>query len=57
MGIHTALDTNGFLGERPKDEEFSVIDLVLLDIKTWEPERHHCVPTLRAGAPGPGDLH
>jgi pyruvate formate lyase activating enzyme len=40
MGIHTALDTNGFLGERLSDEELEQIDLVLLDIKAWDPQRH-----------------
>ena len=40
MDIHTALDTNGFLGERLSDEELAQIDLVLLDIKCWDPERH-----------------
>src|SRR5215510_4902922 len=40
LGIHTALDTNGFLGERLSDEELEQIDLVLLDIKAWDPERH-----------------
>ena len=40
MGIHTALDTNGFLGERLSDAELEQIDLVLLDIKAWDPERH-----------------
>jgi pyruvate formate lyase activating enzyme len=40
MGVHTALDTNGSLGNRLSDEELNVIDLVLLDIKTWDPERH-----------------
>ncbi len=40
MGIHTALDTNGSLGERLSDEELELIDVVLLDIKTWDPERH-----------------
>lgn len=40
MGIHTALDTNGFLGERLSDDELQKIDLVLLDIKTWDPQRH-----------------
>jgi pyruvate formate lyase activating enzyme len=40
MGIHTALDTNGFLGSRLSDAELEVIDLVLLDLKTWDPERH-----------------
>jgi len=40
MGIHTALDISGSLGERLTDEDLEVIDLVLLDIKTWDPERH-----------------
>jgi pyruvate formate lyase activating enzyme len=40
MGIHTALDTNGFLGERLSDEELEHADLVLLDIKAWDSERH-----------------
>lgn len=40
MGIHTALDTNGFLGVRLSDEELEAIDLVLLDIKAWDDHRH-----------------
>jgi len=40
MGVHTALDTNGYLGERLSDEELEQIDVVLLDIKTWDRERH-----------------
>jgi pyruvate formate lyase activating enzyme len=40
MGIHTALDTNGYYGNRLTDEDLQTIDLVLLDIKTWNPERH-----------------
>lgn len=40
MGIHTALDTNGSLGSRLSDGELEHIDVVLLDIKTWDPERH-----------------
>jgi pyruvate formate lyase activating enzyme len=40
MGIHTALDTNGYFGERLSDAELDTIDLVLLDLKTWDPERH-----------------
>ena len=43
MGIHTALDTNGFFGERLTDAELETIDLVLLDIKAWDPERHRRV--------------
>jgi pyruvate formate lyase activating enzyme len=40
MGIHTALDTNGYLGERLSDDELKKIDLVLLDIKSWDPDAH-----------------
>jgi pyruvate formate lyase activating enzyme len=40
MGIHTALDTNGYCGDRLSDAELETIDLVLLDIKTWDGERH-----------------
>jgi pyruvate formate lyase activating enzyme len=40
MGVHTVLDTNGFLGDRLSDVELEKIDLVLLDIKGWEAERH-----------------
>ena len=36
MGIHTALDTNGFYGDRLTDEELEQIDLVLLDLKAWD---------------------
>lgn len=40
MGIHTALDTNGAFGNRLSEAELEQIDLVLLDIKTWDTERH-----------------
>src|SRR5690349_1818093 len=40
MGIHTALDTNGYYGDRLDDDDLDQIDLVLLDLKTWDPERH-----------------
>jgi pyruvate formate lyase activating enzyme len=40
MGVHTALDTNGYLGERLSDEELNQIDVVLLDIKAWDQARH-----------------
>ncbi len=41
MDIHTALDTNGYLGNRLTDEDLETIDLVLLDIKSWDRQRHH----------------
>jgi pyruvate formate lyase activating enzyme len=40
MGIHTTLDTNGYYGARLTDDELGLIDLVMLDLKTWDPERH-----------------
>jgi pyruvate formate lyase activating enzyme len=40
MGIHTALDTNGYLGSRLSDEDLEKIDLVLLDIKAWDSTLH-----------------
>mgnify|MGYP003115051915 FL=1 len=39
-GIHTALDTSGFLGARASDELLSEVDLVLLDIKSGLPEKY-----------------
>ena len=40
MGIHTALDTNGYLGDRLSDVDLETIDMVLLDIKAWDPDLH-----------------
>jgi pyruvate formate lyase activating enzyme len=37
MGLHTALDTNGFLGDHATDALLDTTDLVLLDIKAWDP--------------------
>jgi pyruvate formate lyase activating enzyme len=49
MGIHTALDTNGYYGERLSDDELEQIDLVLLDMKTWDPERHRRLTGMDVG--------
>jgi pyruvate formate lyase activating enzyme len=49
MGIHTALDTNGSLGERLTDAELEKIDLVLLDIKSWDAELHRRVTGMEVG--------
>ena len=43
MGIHTALDTNGFYGHHLSDGELELIDLVLLDLKAWDPLRHRAL--------------
>lgn len=53
MGLHTAIETSGFLGDRADDDYLSVIDLVLLDIKSSDPDTYKAVtgrelaPTLR----------
>ncbi len=40
LGIHVALDTNGYYGDRLADAELDLIDLVLLDLKGFDAERH-----------------
>jgi len=50
MGIHTALDTNGALGERLTDAELDTIDLVLLDIKGWDEGRHRQLTGMDVGS-------
>ncbi|HSV23499.1 MAG TPA: 4Fe-4S cluster-binding domain-containing protein, partial [Xanthobacteraceae bacterium] len=53
MGLHTAIETSGFLGDRVDDRYLSCLDLVLLDIKSSDPETYRAVtgrdlaPTLR----------
>ena len=36
LGLHTALDTSGFLGARADARLLAATDLVLLDIKSWD---------------------
>ena len=40
MGIHTTLETNGYFGDRLSDADLAGIDLVMLGLKTWDPDRH-----------------
>lgn len=53
MGLHTAIETSGYLGDRVDDEFLNALDLVLLDIKSSNPETYKKVtgrdlaPTLR----------
>jgi pyruvate formate lyase activating enzyme len=55
MGIHTALDTSGFLGAACTDEMLEDVDLVLLDVKSGLPGTYRQVtgrdlqPTLDFG--------
>ena len=43
MHIHTALDTNGALGARLSDADLEKIDLVMLCIKSIDPEKHEYI--------------
>jgi len=53
MGLHTAIETSGFLGDRADEAYLSNLDLVLLDIKSSNPDTYRAVtgrdlaPTLR----------
>jgi len=53
MGLHTAIETSGFLGDRVDESYLRVLDLVLLDIKSSDPDTYKTVtgrdlaPTLR----------
>jgi len=53
LGLHTALDTSGFLGAHADDAYLREVDLVLLDIKSGDPALYHrltgveLAPTLR----------
>lgn len=42
-GVHTAIDTSGFLGGLLSDEDLNNIDLVLLDLKSGIPETYKAV--------------
>jgi pyruvate formate lyase activating enzyme len=44
-GIHTALDTCGFLGARATDDILDDLDLCLLDVKSGIPETYRLVTT------------
>lgn len=53
LGLHTAIETSGFLGDRADDTYLSSVDLVLLDIKSFDPATYkqatgrELAPTLR----------
>jgi pyruvate formate lyase activating enzyme len=50
MGVHTAIETNGFYGERLSDAELANIDLVILDMKAFNPEQHKRVTAISDNA-------
>ena len=43
MGVHTCLDTSGFLNTNYTDEMLEDIDLCLLDVKSGDEETYHKV--------------
>lgn len=53
LGLHTAIETSGYLGARADDRYLAALDLVLLDIKSGNPATYRRVtgrelgPTLR----------
>ena len=53
LGLHTALDTSGYLGDRASEEDLDLVDLVLLDLKSGDPALYERLtlkplePTLR----------
>ena len=55
MGVHTAIDTSGYLGKSLTDDMMKDVDLVLLDVKSGQPETYKEVtgrelePTLEFG--------
>jgi len=55
MGVHTAIDTSGYLGKSLTDDMLKDVDLVLLDVKSGKPEVYkqlagrELAPTLEFG--------
>jgi len=51
LGVHTAIETNGFYSERLTDAELADIDLVILDMKGFSPAQHARVTAVRDNSP------
>jgi len=51
MKIHTAIETNGFYGDRLSEKELSDIDLVILDMKAFSAGQHKRVTNGIENAP------
>jgi pyruvate formate lyase activating enzyme len=53
MGLHTAIETSGFLGDRADNDYLANLDLILLDIKSGDPDTYRratgrdLAPTMR----------
>ncbi len=51
LGVHTAIETNGFYGSKLSDAELANIDLVILDMKAFTPAQHRRVTAVEDNAP------
>jgi pyruvate formate lyase activating enzyme len=49
LGLHTCLDTSGYLGDRASEEYLDDVDLVLLDVKSWDPTTFRLVTSVDVG--------
>lgn len=49
FGLHTCLDTSGFLGDRASEDYLDDVDLVLLDIKSGDPATFRLVTSVDIG--------
>jgi pyruvate formate lyase activating enzyme len=49
MGIHTALDTNGFFGDRLSNTDLQACDLVMLGLKALDPDLHRRITGMDNG--------
>jgi pyruvate formate lyase activating enzyme len=53
MGLHTCIETSGFLGARATDDYLRNLDMVIMDLKSGDPETYlrvtgqELAPTLR----------
>jgi pyruvate formate lyase activating enzyme len=51
LGIHTAIETNGYNGARLSDQELTDIDLVILDMKAYGAAQHARVTSIEDNSP------
>lgn len=51
LRIHTAIETNGFYGDRLSDAELNDIDLIILDMKAFNAVQHHRVTAVPDNTP------
>ena len=50
LGVHTAIETNGYNGDKLSDAELALIDLVILDMKGFTPAQHARVTSIEDNA-------